>query len=112
MGPALLPGPGGGRGPCLMASVGSGPLCRFGPPEGVTELRCYLDKNADRLDYPHYKQHSYPISSGMMKSACKQLGLRIKGPGMRWNTENVTPMATLVSLWINNEWDTYWRISA
>jgi rubredoxin len=80
--------------------------------QGVTELRRYLDKNADRLNYPHYKEHGYPISSGMMESACKQLGLRIKGPGMRWNTENVTPMGNLVSLWINNEWDTYWRISA
>jgi hypothetical protein len=80
--------------------------------QAVECLRRYLGKNTDRLDYPDYKRRGYPISSGMMESFCKQLGQRIKGPGMRWNTDHVTPMATLVSLWANDEWDTYWKIPA
>ena len=47
-----------------------------------------------------------------MKSFCKHLGPRLKGPGMRWKTTNVTPMATLVSLWANDQWQNYWKQSA
>lgn len=80
--------------------------------EAVEQLRRYLRKNVDRLDYPAYKVNGYPISSGAMESFCKQLGQRMKGPGMRWNTNNVTAMATLVSLWANDEWDHYWKTVA
>ena len=76
---------------------------------GVDKLRNYLRKNADRLAYPAFRRQGYPISSGPMESFCKQLGQRLKGPGMRWNTAHVTPMAQLVSLWANEEWDHHWR---
>ncbi|MHC4073433.1 MAG: hypothetical protein ACYSWW_21920 [Planctomycetota bacterium] len=59
-----------------------------------------------------YKSRGYPISSGTMESFCKQLGQRMKGPGMRWNINNVTAMATLVSLWANDEWDRHWKTVA
>jgi hypothetical protein len=88
---------------------------RYAEPDrqkAVDELRKYLHKNADRLEYPVYKSRGYPTSSGTMESFCKQLGQRMKGPGMRWNINNVTPMATLVSLWANNEWDRYWKTTA
>lgn len=80
--------------------------------KAVEELRRYLHKNADRLAYPGYKSKGYPISSGTMESFCKQLGQRMKGPGMRWNINNVTVMATLVSLWANDEWDRHWKTVA
>lgn len=80
--------------------------------KSVEQLRRYLYKNADRLEYPAYKSEGYPISSGSMESFCKQLGQRMKGPGMRWNAYNVTPMATLVSLWANQEWDRHWKTVA
>jgi hypothetical protein len=31
---------------------------------------------------------------------------------MRWNADNVTPMATLVSLWADGEWDQHWQHAA
>jgi hypothetical protein len=34
-----------------------------------------------------------------MESLCKQLGLRMKGPGMRWSIKNVSAMACLVARW-------------
>jgi len=43
-----------------------------------------------------------------MESFCKQLGQRLKGPGMRWNRQNVGPMAALVTLWAQDRWDDYW----
>ena len=80
--------------------------------KAVEGLRRYLHKNSDRLAYPAYKSRGYPISSGTMESFCKQLGQRMKGPGMRWSTNNVTAMATLVSLWANDEWDRHWKTVA
>jgi len=44
------------------------------------------------------------ISSGPMESFCKQLGLRLKGPGMRWSTSSIDPMAALVSRWALDNW--------
>jgi hypothetical protein len=88
---------------------------RYAEPDrqkSVEVLRKYLHKNSDRLAYPAYKSRGYPISSGTMESFCKQLGQRMKGPGMRWNIGNVTPMATLVSLWSNDEWDRHWKTVA
>ena len=78
----------------------------------MDDLLGYLDRQGDRMDYPTYEQQGYPISSGPMESMCKQLGRRLKGSGMRWSTANVTPMATLVSLWINDEWDRAWKRAA
>jgi hypothetical protein len=65
----------------------------------LLELIRFLDKHADRMDYPAYEREGLPISSGPMESFCKQVGLRLKGPGMHWSTRNVTPMAMLVSRW-------------
>jgi len=88
---------------------------RYAEPDrqkAVEALRKYLHKNSDRLAYQEYRDKGYPNSSGTMESFCKQLGQRMKGPGMRWNIENVTPMATLVSIWANNEWDRHWKTVA
>lgn len=65
----------------------------------VLDLARFLDKHAPRMDYPAYDEADLPVSSGPMESFCKQIGARMKGPGMRWCTRNVTPMAMLVSRW-------------
>jgi hypothetical protein len=68
----------------------------------VLDLAAFLRRHADRMDYPTYEQQGWPISSGPMESFCKQLGRRMKGPGMRWSVKNVSPMAALVSRWSLN----------
>jgi len=75
----------------------------------LAALLTSLDRQAERLDYPTYKSLGYPISDGPMESFCKQLGQRLKGPGMRWSIRNIDPMAALVSLWANDEWDRHWE---
>jgi hypothetical protein len=65
----------------------------------VLDLAAFLRRHADRMDYPTYERKGWTISSGPMESFCKQIGLRMKGPGMRWNEGNVSPMASLVSRW-------------
>lgn len=77
--------------------------------EALDALLGYLDRQADRMDYPTYERRGWPISSGPMESFCKQLGRRLKGPGMRWSKPNVDPMAKLSSLWNTGQWDAHWH---
>jgi hypothetical protein len=80
--------------------------------EGLEALLTFLRRNSDRMDYPTYQRAGWPISNGPMESFCKQLGQRLKGPGMRWSMRNVDPMAALVSLWVSEEWDRHWQSAA
>ena len=65
----------------------------------LLELIRFLDKHASRMDYPRHQREDLPIGSGPMESFCKQIGRRMKGPGMFWSVASVTPMAMLVSRW-------------
>lgn len=88
---------------------------RFSGPTrqaALNALRDYLQRNAGNMDYPTYRREGLPISSGPMESTCKQLGLRIKGPGMRWNKESIDPMAELISQWCDRRWDQRWKNAA
>lgn len=88
---------------------------RFKHPDAqaaLDQLLGYLNRHKDRMDYPRYRREKIPISSGPMESTCKQLGLRLKGPGMRWRQDNLTPMATLISLWNDQHWNNYWQKAA
>lgn len=74
-----------------------------GARAGLEQLLGYLDRHAQHLAYPTFIRRGWPISSGSMESLCKQLGHRLKGCGMRWNTANVTPMARLLTRWLNDQ---------
>jgi hypothetical protein len=65
----------------------------------VLDLAKFFDKHAQRMKYPQYLKEGLPADSGAMESLCKQLGLRMKGPGMRWSVKNVSAMAHLVARW-------------
>ena len=78
----------------------------------LDQLWRYLNNNKRRMNYPDYERQGLPISSGTMESFCKQLGQRLKGPGMRWHIDNVDPMACLVSHWTLNQWDAVWTPAA
>lgn len=45
----------------------------------------YFETNTERMRYNQYRAAGYPIGSGIVESACKQLiGARLKGAGMCW----------------------------
>lgn len=88
---------------------------RFKKPEqqsALTALTSYLERHERGMDYPRYLKEDIPISSGPMESTCKQLGLRMKGRGMRWNKDNVTAMGTMICLWNDQRWNDYWKVPA
>ncbi len=89
--------------------------CRYKDTEkqaALEKLIGYLSRNWPRMRYDEYAEGGYPISSGPMESFCKQLGARLKGPGMRWSTSNVDAIAALVSAWNNENWEKLWETAA
>lgn len=80
-----------------------------GRQASLEKLKSFLSKHKDRMRYKEYVAEGLPISSGPMESFCKQLGQRLKGPGMRWSKSSVNPMAAMVSLLCSRQWNAYWK---
>jgi len=53
----------------------------------------YLRRNRERMHYPTYVREGFPIGTGAVEGACKNLvGARLKGAGMRWNVATAAPV--------------------
>ena len=63
------------------------------PKEGVRAHLFYLRKRETMMHYPQFQRDGWPIGSGMVESANKNVvEVRLKGPGMHWERKNVNPM--------------------
>lgn len=51
----------------------------------LAEAIGYLTNNAQRMDYPSYRQQGLPISSCLIESQIKELNQRVKGTEKFWN---------------------------
>ncbi len=70
----------------------------------------YLEKREAQMQYPTYQAAGWPISSGMVESANKQVvQVRLKGPGMHWAPSHVNPMLALRTAVCNDRWDEAWQ---
>jgi hypothetical protein len=78
--------------------------------EAVRETTlAYLTKRRAQLAYATFREHGYPIGSGMVESANKLVvEARLKGSGMHWHRDHVTPMLALRGLCCSGIWDTAW----
>ncbi|HEX6509232.1 MAG TPA: hypothetical protein VF221_16515 [Chloroflexota bacterium] len=81
--------------------------------EQAREVRCreaaYLAKRAKQMAYDQYLEAGYPIGSGMVESANKLVvEARLKGSGMHWQRENVSPMVSLRALTCSGIWEGAW----
>jgi hypothetical protein len=74
----------------------------------------YFGDNAHRTDYPEYRQHGWDIGSGPTEAACKVVGSRLKGSGMRWVESGAAQVAPLRALYLSGAevWDTFWALAA
>ncbi len=69
------------------------------------KLTEYFCSGRSANDERGHRREGLPICCGPVESNCKQLGRRLKGPAMRWRTDNLIPMAHPLSLWTNQRWD-------
>jgi hypothetical protein len=83
---------------------------RSGPKhEALVSLRDYLGKRIPMTDYPAFRALGYDCGSGPTESQCGTLTGRLKGPGMRWDTNNAEAMMALAGIHHSGLWPTYWK---
>jgi hypothetical protein len=63
------------------------------------ELLVYFENQVHRMDYPKYRAKGWPIGSGPVEAACKQVvNQRLKGTGMRWSEAGADAVCHLRAL--------------
>lgn len=84
-----------------------------GQREAHRELVGYVRNQAHRMDYPRYVAQGWQIGSGPVEAACKQVGQRLKGAGMRWGEAGADAVCHLRALFRSetSQWDDFWRPS-
>jgi hypothetical protein len=76
----------------------------------VTTHLDYLRKRKAQMHYPQFRRDGWPIGSGMVESAQKNVvEARLKGAGMHWERNNVNPMLALRNAICNDRWREMWQ---
>jgi hypothetical protein len=69
----------------------------------------YLYKNRSKMRYHEYLAKGYPIASGSVEGACKNLIKdRMERSGMRWTTVMAEAMVKTRALFLSEDFDPYW----
>lgn len=81
--------------------------------EELRKLIGYFENNEHRTDYPSYRSHGWDIGSGPTEAACKIVGARLKGSGMRWVERGAAEVAPLRALYHSGTqaWDAFFALS-
>jgi len=78
--------------------------------EKATKAERYLRRYRRFMDYAGMKSRGYPIGSGVVESACKQIvSERMKLSGMRWHKAGGQITMTLRCMLLSGIWDTIYR---
>ncbi len=78
--------------------------------KGVQEHLDYLCKREAFMQYPQFRRNRWPIGSGMVESANKNVvEARLKGAGMHWERKHVNPMLALRNAVCNDRWQEMWQ---
>lgn len=71
------------------------------------KAEAYLRRYKRYMNYEHLKSRDFPIGSGVVESACKQVVTeRMKLAGMRWSREGGQKVMTLRCLLLSKIWNT------
>ena len=69
----------------------------------------YLEARLEQIQYADFRRRGLPIGSGAMESACKLVvEARLKGSGMHWEPEHVSPMVALRTVLCSKRWAEAW----
>ena len=58
----------------------------------------YFTNNQRRMQYQDCRNAGWPIGSGMVESAAKQLKSRVTGPGMRWSRKGANNILSICAV--------------
>jgi hypothetical protein len=79
-------------------------------PIYIQEHLNYLRKREILIQYPAFRDQGWPIGSGMVESANKNVvEARLKGTGMHWERSHVNPLLALRTAVCNERWQEMWQ---
>lgn len=108
-----------GRFDALLKDLG-GAATQVGLPQaadGPAHPRRVLANNADyftrhrgHMNYPEYRRRGWPIGSGGVEGAIKQVNKRVKGSEQFWQPSGLEAVLALRALWLSGDerWKRYW----
>jgi len=76
----------------------------------LRRLRNYLLKRLEMLDYKGALSRKWDIGSGPTEAMCKNLTLRLKRTGMKWDAQNAQSMMNLTALYESGQKSNYWNL--
>ncbi len=69
----------------------------------------YLYRNRMRMRYDEYLANGWPIASGPVERACKNLiNDRMERSGMRWTEQMAGAIVQLRAIYLSGDFDQYW----
>ena len=78
----------------------------------LTTQAGYFSRNVRRMQYQEFQENGYPVGSGTVESACKQMvGARMRGAGMRWSRPGAENMLVLRAEFLSDRWDDAWQLT-
>jgi hypothetical protein len=70
----------------------------------------YLYRNRTRMRYDEYLANGWPIASGPVEGACKNLIKdRMERSGMRWTEQMAEAIVQLRAIYLSGDFDEYWQ---
>lgn len=77
----------------------------------LLDVAAYYQHNRERMRYDTYLANGWPIASGSVEGACKNLIRdRFERSGMRWTQETAEALLRLRALHLSGDFDTYWEL--
>jgi len=70
----------------------------------------YFQTHRQHMNYPEYRRHGWPIGSGTVEAAVKQINKRVKGSEQFWDPTGVEAVLLLRALWLSQDgrWHHHW----
>jgi hypothetical protein len=76
----------------------------------LLDVAAYFKRNRERMRYDTYLANGWPIASGSVEGACKNLIRdRFERSGMRWTPETAEALLRLRAIHLSGDFDTYWE---
>jgi len=72
-------------------------------------LRNYIVERWEMVEYPAALAKGWDIGSGPTEAMCKNLTLRLKRTGMKWDTDNAAALMNLVAIREGGQWEQHWQ---
>jgi hypothetical protein len=76
--------------------------------EELEKICCYFQKNHKRMQYDQYLSRGYPIASGVIEGACRNVVKdRLERTGMSWRVPGAQSMLDLRCIHLSNQWEDF-----